>query len=214
MTWMTSGDRCDPSPWAVEMSGGLDGFWAVVPAGGAGTRLWPLSRAGRPKFLLDLTGSGRSLIQATVDRVRSLADERVLVVTGAAHEEAVRAQLPTLGAGDVLAEPSPRDSMAAIAWAAAVIETRDAEAAGEVDKGGLREGDDEIHRTTGPVIAAGRSGHGAAGASVCREARSLAGGGIPSHWRVPLECRDVRGPSQCPLGSARTLASGPGQRRS
>ena len=128
MTWMTSGDRCDPSPWAVEMSGGLDGFWAVVPAGGAGTRLWPLSRAGRPKFLLDLTGSGRSLIQATVDRVRSLADERVLVVTGAAHEEAVRAQLPTLGAGDVLAEPSPRDSMAAIAWAAAVIETRDAEA--------------------------------------------------------------------------------------
>lgn len=110
------------------MSGGLDGFWAVVPAGGAGTRLWPLSRAGRPKFLLDLTGSGRSLIQATVDRVRSLADERVLVVTGAAHEEAVRAQLPTLGAGDVLAEPSPRDSMAAIAWAAAVIETRDAEA--------------------------------------------------------------------------------------
>ena len=40
----------------------IAGFWAVVPAGGAGTRLWPLSRAGHPKFLLDLTGSGRSLL--------------------------------------------------------------------------------------------------------------------------------------------------------
>ena len=40
----------------------IEGFWGVVPAGGAGTRLWPLSRAGRPKFLLDLTSSGRSLL--------------------------------------------------------------------------------------------------------------------------------------------------------
>ncbi|MGO1167316.1 MAG: sugar phosphate nucleotidyltransferase, partial [Janibacter sp.] len=60
----------------------LDRFWAVVPAGGAGTRLWPVSRADSPKFLHDLTGSGRTLIQATVDRLRSLAGERVLVVTG------------------------------------------------------------------------------------------------------------------------------------
>ena len=45
----------------------IPGFWAVVPAGGAGTRLWPLSRAAHPKFLLDLTGSGRTLLQATVD---------------------------------------------------------------------------------------------------------------------------------------------------
>ena len=47
------------------------GFHAVVPAGGAGTRLWPLSRAGAPKFLLDLTGSGRTLLQQTWDRLRA-----------------------------------------------------------------------------------------------------------------------------------------------
>jgi mannose-1-phosphate guanylyltransferase len=106
----------------------IPGFWAVVPAGGAGTRLWPLSRAGHPKFLLDLTGAGRSLLQATVDRLEPLTDQRVVVVTGARHAEAVRAQLPHLPATAVLAEPSPRDSMAAIALAAAVIERRDPDA--------------------------------------------------------------------------------------
>ena len=106
----------------------IPGFWAVVPAGGAGTRLWPLSRAAHPKFLLDLTGSGRSLLQTTVDRLEPLTAERVVVVTGAAHADAVRAQLPGLGAEQVLAEPSPRDSMAAIGLAAAVIERRDPDA--------------------------------------------------------------------------------------
>ena len=106
----------------------IPGFWAVIPAGGAGTRLWPLSRAGHPKFLQDLTGSGRSLLQQTLDRVEPLAGERVVVVTGAAHADAVREQLPSLGAGELLAEPAPRDSMAAIGLAAAVIEARDPEA--------------------------------------------------------------------------------------
>ena len=103
----------------------IPGFWAVVPAGGAGTRLWPLSRAAHPKFLLDLTGSGRTLLQGTVDRLTPLTGERVLVVTGTAHADAVRAQLPALPADQVLAEPAPRDSMAAIGLAAAVLERRD-----------------------------------------------------------------------------------------
>ncbi len=106
----------------------LPHFWAVVPAGGAGTRLWPLSRSGSPKFLHDLTGQGRTLIQATVDRLAPLARERFLVVTGRAHEEAVRAQLPWLADDAVVAEPSARDSMAAIGLAAAMIERRDPEA--------------------------------------------------------------------------------------
>lgn len=106
----------------------IPGFWAVVPAGGAGTRLWPLSRAGHPKFLLDLTGSGRTLLQTTVDRLEPLTADRVVVVTGAPHAEAVRAQLPGLGAAQVLAEPSPRDSMAAIGLAAAVVERLDPDA--------------------------------------------------------------------------------------
>ena len=102
-----------------------DTFWAVVPAGGAGTRLWPLSRAGAPKFLHDLTGSGRTLLQATVDRLAPLAEDRFLVVTGRTHLAAVTAQLPGVGADGFLAEPSPRDSMAAIGLAAAVLERRD-----------------------------------------------------------------------------------------
>ncbi|MEO7070818.1 MAG: mannose-1-phosphate guanylyltransferase [Nostocoides sp.] len=106
----------------------IDGFWAVVPAGGAGTRLWPLSRAGAPKFLLDLTGGGRTLLQATVDRLRPLVGDQVLVVTGVRHASAVAAQLPGLPPGQVMAEPSPRDSMAAIGWAAAVLEARDPDA--------------------------------------------------------------------------------------
>ena len=104
----------------------VDRLWAVVPAGGAGTRLWPLSRAGKPKFLLDLTDSGRTLIQATVDRLAPLVGERVLVVTGLAHDEAVRRQLPEVDR--VIAEPSPRDSMAAIGLAAAQLELEDPEA--------------------------------------------------------------------------------------
>ena len=106
----------------------LDHFWAVIPAGGAGTRLWPLSRVASPKFLHDLTGSGRSLLQDTVDRLLPLTGDRVLVVTGEAQRAAVREQLPELGDDAVLTEPSPRDSMAAIGLAAAVVERRDPDA--------------------------------------------------------------------------------------
>lgn len=106
----------------------IDNLWAVVPAGGAGTRLWPLSRSASPKFLRDLTGSGRSLLQGTWDRLAPLVDDRFLVVTGQAHRDAVAAQLPEVPDDAVVAEPSARDSMAAIGLAAAMLERRDPEA--------------------------------------------------------------------------------------
>jgi mannose-1-phosphate guanylyltransferase len=106
----------------------VDHLWAVVPAGGAGTRLWPLSRRQQPKFLLDLTGSGRSLLRATVDRLAPLVGDRVVVVTGEPHRDAVRDQLSGLPADAVVAEPSPRDSMPAIGLAAALLERRDPDA--------------------------------------------------------------------------------------
>ncbi|TXR58243.1 mannose-1-phosphate guanylyltransferase [Quadrisphaera setariae] len=110
----------------VRSGGRIEGFAAVVPAGGAGTRLWPLSRAGAPKFLHDLTGSGRSLLQATWDRLEPLAGaDHLLLVTGRAHAAAVRAALPDLRDGNLLLEPSARDSMAAIGLAAAVLEHRE-----------------------------------------------------------------------------------------
>jgi mannose-1-phosphate guanylyltransferase len=103
------------------------GFYAVVPAGGAGTRLWPLSRAGHPKFLHDLTGTGSTLVQSTWARLAPLA-EAVLVVTGTAHAAAIARQLPDLPEGDLLVEPSPRDSTAAIGLAAALVLRRDPDA--------------------------------------------------------------------------------------
>jgi mannose-1-phosphate guanylyltransferase len=106
----------------------LEHFWAVIPAGGAGTRLWPTSRAAAPKFLHDLTGDGRSLLQHTVDRLAPLVGERLLVVTGAVHREAVLAELPEVAPDAVVAEPSPRDSMAAIGLAAAMLERSDPDA--------------------------------------------------------------------------------------
>jgi mannose-1-phosphate guanylyltransferase len=106
-------------------------LYAVIPAGGSGTRLWPLSRADHPKFLHPLAGtpelgSAASLLQATVRRLASLAPiDRTYVVTGVAHAAAVARQLPTLPEAHILVEPSPRDSCAAIGLAAAVIAQRD-----------------------------------------------------------------------------------------
>lgn len=106
----------------------IENLWAVIPAGGAGTRLWPLSRTSSPKFLHDLSGTGRSLLQQTVDRLSPLVDDRFLVVTGAAHRDSVLSQLDGLDPASVLAEPSPRDSMAAIGLGAALLERRDPDA--------------------------------------------------------------------------------------
>src|SRR5690606_21240852 len=110
---------------AADLSSPIDDFFAVVPAGGSGTRLWPLSRGGEPKFLHDLVGSGESLLQATERRLRPLAGpDGVVLVTGEQHVAAARAQLPGLSDDAILAEPAPRESMAAIGLAAAVLERR------------------------------------------------------------------------------------------
>jgi mannose-1-phosphate guanylyltransferase len=100
-------------------------LYAVIPAGGSGTRLWPLSRAGHPKFLHALTGTASSLLQATAARLDGLAEPATtMVVTGVAHAAAVARQLPSLPADNILVEPAPRDSCAAIGLAAAVIAER------------------------------------------------------------------------------------------
>jgi len=97
----------------------------VVPAGGSGTRLWPLSRAARPKFLLPLLGE-RSLLQLTLDRLApSVPPERTRVVCGPAHAAQVARQLPALPERNVVVEPSPRGSGPAIALATALIDRLD-----------------------------------------------------------------------------------------
>lgn len=104
-------------------------LYAVIPAGGSGTRLWPLSREANPKFLHALTGSADSLLQGTVARLRSVSrPDSIYVVTGTAHAAAVTRQLPAVPVANILVEPSPRDSCAALGLAASVIARRDPEA--------------------------------------------------------------------------------------
>ena len=143
----------------------IPGFHAVIPAGGAGTRLWPLSRAGHPKFLLDLTGSGRTLLQATVDRLAPLTGpEGVLVVTGVRHEAEVARQVPGLSGsgahGRLLVEPSPRDSMAAIGLAAAVLLERHGPdvVLGSFAADHVIEGTAQFERAVREAVAAARAG--------------------------------------------------------
>lgn len=104
----------------------IDRFYSVIPAGGIGSRLWPLSRADAPKFLHDLTGSGSTLLRATWDRLAPLSGaERIMVVTGRAHRAAVEQQLPDLIDANVVLESEPKDSTAAIGLAAAILVRRE-----------------------------------------------------------------------------------------
>ncbi|MFS8542472.1 MAG: mannose-1-phosphate guanylyltransferase [Limnochordales bacterium] len=97
---------------------------AVVIAGGSGTRFWPLSTADRPKQFLALFGQ-RTLLQATVDRLQGLVPpERTLIVTAARFAGTVRAQLPHIPLGNIIAEPQARDTAAAIALAGLVCRRR------------------------------------------------------------------------------------------
>ncbi|WP_336652621.1 MULTISPECIES: mannose-1-phosphate guanylyltransferase [unclassified Leucobacter] len=107
----------------------IERLTCVIPAGGVGSRLWPLSRANAPKFLLDLTGSGDSLLRATWDRLAPIAPtDRVMVVTGVSHRDSVMQQLPELLPQNLITESEPKDSSAAIGLAAALLELRDPDA--------------------------------------------------------------------------------------
>lgn len=99
--------------------------YVVIMAGGSGTRLWPLSRKGRPKQLLELF-EGRSLLRLAFERLVGLVPvENILVCTGRAYAADVASQLPELPPGNILGEPEGRDSLNAVAWSAAVIADRD-----------------------------------------------------------------------------------------
>ena len=103
--------------------------WAVVLAGGAGTRFWPLSTPERPKQLLPLAGD-RPLLAQTVRRLQGIVPaERVLVMTGASLVDQVAAAVPELPRRQILVEPRAASTAPALVWAAHQIATTDPGAA-------------------------------------------------------------------------------------
>jgi mannose-1-phosphate guanylyltransferase len=101
---------------------------AVIMAGGTGTRFWPLSRAARPKQLLDLTG-GRTMIQATVDRLGDLVSaERTWIITNHSLIAPIAEQVPQLSSRRIVGEPCKRDTAPAIGLAATLLLAEDPDA--------------------------------------------------------------------------------------
>jgi len=102
--------------------------YAVIMAGGIGTRFWPASRKEKPKQFLDVFGDG-TLIQNTVARLQGLIPpERCLVVTHDRYVEQTRKQLPAVPDENILAEPISRNTAPCIAYAATVLADRDPDA--------------------------------------------------------------------------------------
>jgi mannose-1-phosphate guanylyltransferase len=104
--------------------------YAVIMAGGAGTRFWPASRSLRPKQLLPLAGdSEETLLAATVRRLSPLVTEdRIFVVTGEHLADATAKAVPGVPRAQILCEPAPRNTAPCIAWATATIARLDPEA--------------------------------------------------------------------------------------
>src|SRR4051794_38215808 len=102
--------------------------YGVIMAGGAGTRLWPMSRGDRPKQLLRVL-KGKSLLQLSYERLRGmLPAERIFVCTGAGHRDLVLENLPELPKDNLLGEPEGRDTANAVGFPAAVLAKRDKDA--------------------------------------------------------------------------------------
>ena len=92
-------------------------LFAVVLAGGIGSRFWPLSTAARPKQLLPLV-SDRPMLVETAERLVPLVGRaHVLILTSAGLHDAVHAALPWLAREQILVEPRPAGTAAALAWA-------------------------------------------------------------------------------------------------
>ena len=106
----------------------LENTYALILAGGSGTRFWPLSRNARPKQLLDLFGEG-TLLEHTIGRLEGLVPpENILILTNALQEAAVREIAHMLPSANIVAEPAKRDTAPAVALGIGLIAARNPQA--------------------------------------------------------------------------------------
>ncbi len=100
-------------------------LYVVLMAGGVGVRFWPWSRNSKPKQFLDALGTGKTLIQSTLDRFLPICPvENIFVVTHEEHADLVKLQLPQLSEDQILAEPMRKNTAACIAYASYKIAER------------------------------------------------------------------------------------------
>lgn len=97
----------------------MEHTYAVIMAGGVGSRFWPTSTAQKPKQFLDILGTGESLLQQTYRRMsRIVPTENIYIVTHADYADQCMAQLPKLPAANIIAEPARRNTAPCVAYAA------------------------------------------------------------------------------------------------
>ncbi len=107
----------------------MSNVYAVIMAGGVGSRFWPMSRKDHPKQFIDILGTGETLIQATFRRLQKICSaENILVVTNEDYVSLVKQQLPLLHERNILSEPSRKNTAPCIAYAAWKIHKRDPDA--------------------------------------------------------------------------------------
>lgn len=93
--------------------------YCVIMCGGVGSRFWPYSRTNMPKQFIDFFGTGRSLLQMSVDRIKGVVpEENIIMITNAQYAGIIAEQLPQLRPEQILLEPARRNTAPCIAWAA------------------------------------------------------------------------------------------------
>lgn len=104
---------------------GVMSQYALILAGGSGTRFWPLSRNDKPKQLLDLFGNG-TMLRQTIDRLSGIIPtENIFILTNCRQEAEVRRQAADLPSANIVAEPARRDTAPAVALGIGLIAARD-----------------------------------------------------------------------------------------
>ena len=104
-------------------------YYAVIMAGGIGSRFWPVSTTRHPKQFHDMLGTGKSLLQATYDRLSGFVPaEQVQVLTNARYTDQVLEQIPGMKRNQVVPEPAMRNTAPCILWSAMRIAQKDPEA--------------------------------------------------------------------------------------